>query len=102
VTPDPHHLAALPYIIPERGLVTFPCIAAGRLVRCAVSGAALAELRGGPVRTEAELTSAFAACRGRVEALVRRLLGEGRGREGGLCVTAEDAAAQVARELVEV
>jgi hypothetical protein len=33
---------------------------------------------------------------------VQRLLTLGRGAEGGLCLTAEDAAGQVARELVEV
>jgi hypothetical protein len=99
---DIHFLAAVPYVIPERQLVTFPCLAGGRLVRCAICSGALAELCGRPVRTEAELTAAFAACRPRIEALVRRLLGEGRGREGGLSITGEDAASQVVRELVEV
>ena len=80
-------LAALPCVIPERGLVTFPCLAGGRLVHCAICGGALALLWCKP---------------GRTEALVRRRLAEGRGKEGGLCITAEDAATQVARELVEV
>ena len=35
-----HFLAAVPYVIPERGLVTFPRIAGGRLIRCATGGAA--------------------------------------------------------------
>ena len=95
-----HFLAAVPFTIPDRSMVTFPCVADGRLIRCSIGGAALAELHGRPVRTEAELAEAFAARRGRVEALVSRLLSEG--REGGLCVTSEDAAQQVARDLVEV
>jgi hypothetical protein len=101
MTRDVHFLAAVPCVIPERGLVTFPCLARGRLVRCAIGGAALALLWGKPAQAEAELASTFAACRVRIEALVR-LLAEGRGREGGLCVMGEDAAGQVARELVEV
>jgi len=84
MNPDPHFLAAVPYVIPERQLVTFPCLAAGRLVRCAIGAAALAELWGRPVQGGAELAEAFAACRGRIEGLVRRLLAAGRGREGGL------------------
>jgi hypothetical protein len=95
-----HFLASGPFVIPERQLVTFPCVHRGRLVRCAIDGPALTALWGRPAH--ADLAEAFAACRGRVEALVRRLLAEGRGREGGLCVTGEDAAGQVARELVEV
>jgi hypothetical protein len=75
---------------------------AGRLVRCSIGGAALAVLWGKPARTEAELAEAFAACRARVEALVCRLLGEGRWREGGLCITAEDANTKAVRELLEV
>jgi hypothetical protein len=97
-----HFLAALPYALPGRGLVTFPCLARGRLVHCAIDGTTLTLSWGKTARTEAELAEAFAACRPRVEALVTRLLSEGRGREGGLSITGVDAAAQVARELVTV
>jgi hypothetical protein len=54
---DPHFLAAVPYVIPERQLVTFPAMHRGRLVHCAIGGAALAELHGRPVRTEAVVDS---------------------------------------------
>jgi hypothetical protein len=83
-----HFLAAVPFVIPERQLVTFPCMHRGRLVRCAIDGPTLALLWRRPASVE--VASAFAACRGKVEALMRRLLSEGRGASGGLCVTAED------------
>jgi hypothetical protein len=70
--------------------VTFPCVAGGKLVRCAIENAALALLWGRVVHTEAEQAEAFADCRGRIEDLVRRLLSEGRGAGGGLCVAEED------------
>jgi hypothetical protein len=39
--PGTHFLAAVPFVIPERRLVTFPCMHRGRLVRCAIDGPAL-------------------------------------------------------------
>jgi hypothetical protein len=71
MTPDVHFLAAVLYVIPERRLVTFPCVHRGRLVRRSISGAALSVLWGRAVQGEADMGEAFAACRGRVEALVR-------------------------------
>jgi hypothetical protein len=100
VSADVHFLAAVPYVIPDRQLLTFPCLAGLRLVRCAICSGALAVLWGRPVRGETDLAEAFAACRGRIEDLVRRLLAGGRGAGGGLVITAEDVDGQAARALV--
>jgi hypothetical protein len=85
-----HFLAAVPYCLPDRRLVTFPCVAGGMLVRCGIENSTLALLWGRAVHTEAEQAEGFAACRRLIEDLVRLLLEAGRGAEGGLSVTAED------------
>jgi len=58
-------------------------------VRCAIGSGALALLWEKPVRGEDDQADAFAACRRRIEDLVRRLAWR-RGTAGGLCITAED------------
>jgi hypothetical protein len=82
MTPEVHCLTAVPSVIPERRLVTFACLAGGRLVRCAISGSALAVLWGRAVREEADLGEAFAACRGARRGAGAAAARRGAGRRG--------------------